>query len=418
MATVYIHGRADGDQTFASYWSNSQAGPNPLNLSWNASLPLAFSIPDVARDLDTICAPALPCRVVCHSAGCLLITRLLAENPGRWSIGTVYALAGAQGGSEWANLSSVVQVFIGPITWVAGARPIDFDLSTVVARNTFNHNNTSNATVVTVSGDYKIPYRRCKWYQLGCHAENAWIATKRAAIALVFPGDNDMVVAMHSSASFREPVASTDSCSSAGYWTNHRSFHNAGGRCCQDGFDVPHGYKSTMIARSNTPWSVPGTSTCAAPRSSVSPSGASPRGAPSRAASLPQASPRGPISAAPLADEEWLNAVPEEDEQWSDLAPAEVEEWPGLEQEGEELLEVAPAEDEEWVDVVPAAGEVPLELGDELATNVLGYVECSGVTATQNEWYCNSYDEDLQDIVWSTEGLPVNYPHEDAPEPL
>lgn len=245
FATIYIHGRnSEGTGPIYGFgysgWSWKQKGPQPIWLAWDGSDRLNNSIAGVKTNLDTACqGPDLPCHVVCHSAGCLMMTRLLAENPDRWNIASVTAMAGAQGGSEIADIGAAVPWYIQQLAaWFNVLHPIDADLTTNAARNMYDHNQTGGVPVVTTSGNWKpMEYADgCSWwmwviaspYCLGVEAWNDVVSLVNGFMAAIYGGGHDGVLAYHSTAGFRSKVGSQNTCSSVGYWTNYDSIHRRG----------------------------------------------------------------------------------------------------------------------------------------------------------------------------------------------
>lgn len=237
FATIYIHGRnsssAGGPINGFGYsgWNWQQKGPNPIWLAWNSSERLNLSMGQVAGNLDLACSgPDLPCHVVCHSAGCLMITRQLAENPGRWNIASVNALQGAQGGSEIADIGASLPWWIrSVILWFGVMKNVDADLTTSAARNMYNHHATSNAPIITASGDFYLEVRQCKWYQLACNIEAEFQSQVNSWLRSLFNGGSDAVLAYHSTAGFVNKAGSDNSCYWGSYWTNYSSIHRRGG---------------------------------------------------------------------------------------------------------------------------------------------------------------------------------------------
>lgn len=259
FATIYIHGRnsssAGGPINGFGYsgWNWQQKGPNPVWLSWNSSERLNLSMSAVAGNLDLACSgPDLPCHVVCHSAGCMMITRQLAENPGRWNIASVNALQGAQGGSEIADLGASLPSWIRSLVLYFGVmKNIDADLTTSAARNMYNHNLTSNVPVITASGEFSVEVRQCKWYQFACNVEAAFQSSCNSFLTSLFNGGNDAVLAYHSTAGFASKSGSGNACYGGSYWTNYTSILRRGG--CYDGPNVNHLEPYRILQTVNVP---------------------------------------------------------------------------------------------------------------------------------------------------------------------
>ncbi|MBU1218345.1 hypothetical protein KKF34_19720 [Myxococcota bacterium] len=263
MATIYIHGRNAGGSGPIygwgySAWNYSAKGPQPIWLAWDSTQRISSGISGVMSNLDIACkGPDLPCHVVCHSAGCLMITRILAENPGRYNVASVTAISGAQGGSEVANIASSLPWYIKDLAaYFKVLLPLDADLTTSAARNMYDHNQTSGVPVVTASGNWKpLEYADgCSWwmwviaspYCLGVEAWNDVVSLVNGFMVGIFNGGHDGVLAYHSSAGFKTVTGSSNACnpSGYGYWTNYTSVNRRGG-CYQGLSDMFHsdGYK-------------------------------------------------------------------------------------------------------------------------------------------------------------------------------
>jgi len=259
FATIYIHGRnsssAGGPINGFGYsgWNWQQKGPNPVWLSWNSSERLNLSMSQVAGNLDLACSgPDLPCHIVCHSAGCLMITRQLAENPGRWNIASVNALMGAQGGSEIADIGSSLPSWIRSLVLYFGVmKNIDADLTTSAARNMYNHNLTSNVPIITASGDFSVAVNQCKWYQFACNVEAAFQSSCNSFLQSLFNGGNDAVLAYHSTAGFASKSGSGNACYGGSYWTNYTSILRRGG--CYRGPNENHLEPYKILQSVNVP---------------------------------------------------------------------------------------------------------------------------------------------------------------------
>ena len=248
FATIYIHGRNSANTGPIpgwgySAWANRPKGPQPIWLSWDSTQRFNYSLAAVRDNVDLACTgPTLPCHVVCHSAGCQMITRLLAENPGRWNIASVTAISGTQGGSEVASLAASLPTFIRNIAaYLNVYLNIDQDLTVSAARNMYDHNQTSGAPIVTSSLAWN-PLNHtesCSWwmwiiaspYCLGVEAWNAVVSNVNNWYASIFNySGHDGVLAYHSTAGFKTATASSNTCnpSGYGYWTNYDSIMRRG----------------------------------------------------------------------------------------------------------------------------------------------------------------------------------------------
>ncbi len=248
FATIYIHGRnASGTGPVPGFgytaWANRPKGPQPIWLSWDSTQRFNYSKATVKENLDLVCVgPTMPCHVVCHSAGCQMITMQLAENPGRWNIASVTAIAGSQGGSEIASIAASLPWYIRAIAaYLDVLLPIDADLTVSAARNMYDHNQTSGAPVVTGSLAWTplTHAESCPWWMWviaspycgGIELWNATVTSINNFYASLFLGSgHDGVLAYHSTAGFRNATPSSNTCnpSGQGYWTNYDSIMRRG----------------------------------------------------------------------------------------------------------------------------------------------------------------------------------------------
>lgn len=276
LITVYLHGRCGhtGGDNGVEYWRNgdesvsdSAYGPSPVALRWHCMESLSASTSKMLVQLDALCYGAdKPCQVVCHSTGCLLMGRLASETGRRWNITTVYALAGAQGGTPGAD--TMIDIYNGAPSWGArigakfggvwggvvgwfagklsqmfmrhfevGPFPVSgviYDLRVNVARSMYYHD-TSYATQ-TITADNRFPRKRCRWYQVGCHLNNVGRGLSNALNRQIMHGGNDGVIPVSSSASFRMVIDQLNVCPlTGGKWTNHTTKQP----CSSNGLSVP-----------------------------------------------------------------------------------------------------------------------------------------------------------------------------------
>jgi hypothetical protein len=265
LATIYVHGRANGPQRGWDYWENFTHGAYPLWLAWDSRQLLNSQAATFDTFMDQACTGGNPCQLVCHSAGCLLTTFRLAQNPGRWNVLNVTSVMGAQGGSPLAIASTKIQHNMGWIermpvanfiasklqSWY-GLYPIDNDLQPAVARGMYNHN-MGGVPITTVTGDWYLTTHDCKWYQFACQAANIGKTTINSLITSIYKGGSDGVVPYHSSSGFNAAVGSPNSCPPSGYayFTNYSSVHNQPTTPCGRAPNVFHTDNKEMRSRMN-----------------------------------------------------------------------------------------------------------------------------------------------------------------------
>ena len=193
--TLWINGRTGGgtigDYNSFSYWgpSSTAAGVNKKAVNWDGYNSIASQSGKIRDALDCFCTGGNWCYIATHSAGDLLLGYTLANYGGSarvkknatpnssgvcgntdgssqtgWNIKWVRAASGAGGGSELADYGS----------WAVGD-PLTKDLKTATARAMYNHNTTRNI-----------------WFYM-------YAASKGTAYSGILPGQDDEVVAYHSS---------------------------------------------------------------------------------------------------------------------------------------------------------------------------------------------------------------------------
>jgi hypothetical protein len=193
--SLWINGRTGGGQlgNYAdfTYWGSAgvEAGVNKKSVNWDGRSHIADESPRVRDALDCFCTGANWCYIAVHSAGDLMIGYTLDMYGGSarqkktpapnsagqctnsdgttqtgWNIKWVDVAAGAGGGSELANSGD----------W-ALSEPLVSDLKTGTARALYNHNNTRGRMFYMYAG------------------------AKGTAYSFLLPGQDDEVVAYHSS---------------------------------------------------------------------------------------------------------------------------------------------------------------------------------------------------------------------------
>jgi hypothetical protein len=194
--SLWINGRTGGGQVGNhadfSYWgpATTAAGVNKKSVNWDGYNNIATTNVHIRNALDCYCTGANWCYIAAHSAGNLQIGYALslygtstrnvknatpdasgqcADASGSstqtgWNIKWVNVAGGAAGGSELANSGD----------W-ALSEPLVSDLKTSTARALYNHNSTTG-----------------KWFYM-------FAASRGTLYSFVLPGQDDEVVAYHSS---------------------------------------------------------------------------------------------------------------------------------------------------------------------------------------------------------------------------
>ena len=194
--SLWINGRTGGGQVGNhadfSYWgpATTAAGVNKKSVNWDGYNNIATTNQHIRNALDCYCTGTNWCYVAAHSAGNLQIGYALSlygtstrsiknatpDASGQcanaagggtqtgWNIKWVNVAGGAAGGSELANSGD----------W-ALSEPLVSDLKTSTARALYNHNSTTG-----------------KWFYM-------FAASKGTLYSFVLPGQDDEVVAYHSS---------------------------------------------------------------------------------------------------------------------------------------------------------------------------------------------------------------------------
>jgi hypothetical protein len=176
--TLYIHGRnTDGLPVGWSYWLTQRPGINAVPVNWVGSDPIAQTNATIRNALDTYCTGNNWCYVACHSAGCAQIGYALAlygttGGVDSWNIYWIAAAGSAEGGSELAALSDLI----------GGVVPLDEDLDPSVIRQMYDHDATNGVSHYMFAG-----------------AGYSDSEPKADADGALLPGDDDLVVAYHSS---------------------------------------------------------------------------------------------------------------------------------------------------------------------------------------------------------------------------
>ena len=193
--SLWINGRTGGGQlgNYAdfSYWgpATANAGVNKKSVNWDGYNHISTQNYLVREALDCYCTGSNWCYIAVHSAGDLMIGYTLDMYGGSarykknaipnssgqcgntdgttqtgWNIKWVAVAGGAAGGSELANAGD----------W-ALSEPLVSDLKTSTARAMYNHNNTRGKMFYMYAG------------------------AKGTAYSFLLPGQDDEVVAYHSS---------------------------------------------------------------------------------------------------------------------------------------------------------------------------------------------------------------------------
>jgi hypothetical protein len=193
--TLWINGRTGGgtigNYDSWTYWGSATtpAGVNKKAVNWDGRSSISSQSGRIRDALDCFCTGNNWCYIATHSAGDLLIGYTLANYGGSarmkknavansagvcgnadggtqtgWNIKWVRAAAGAAGGTELADIGA----------WTT-SEPLVQDLKTSTARAMYNHNTTRNI-----------------WFYMYAGANGT-------AHSLVLPGQDDEVIAYHSS---------------------------------------------------------------------------------------------------------------------------------------------------------------------------------------------------------------------------
>ena len=193
--TVWVNGRGGGgtpgDYGDFRYWGSATmpAGVNKVAANWDGKSHIAAENYRVRDALDCFCTGNNWCYVAAYSAGDMMVGYALdlygsstryKKNPSQrsggvcgnsdgttqtgWNIKWVRVAAGAAGGSELANIGA----------W-AVSEDLVSDLKTATARSLYNHNDTANV-----------------WFYM-------YAGSKGTAYSWALPGQDDEVVAYHSS---------------------------------------------------------------------------------------------------------------------------------------------------------------------------------------------------------------------------
>ena len=193
--TVWVKGRGaggvPGNHLDFGYWGagTADAGVNKVAANWDGRSRIATENHRLRDALDCYCTGENWCYIAAYSAGDLMVGYALdlyggtqrykkvpspnasgvcTNKDGKtqtgWNIKWVRVAAGAGGGSELANVGA----------W-AVSEPLVSDLKTATARALYNHNNTANTVFYMYAG------------------------AKGTAYSAILPGQDDEVVAYHSS---------------------------------------------------------------------------------------------------------------------------------------------------------------------------------------------------------------------------
>lgn len=242
MRALYVHGRTAGTPTDGGYWNLDAPVEGFLSLldenhfvNWNGRGRINTEAPKVAARFDALCTDNNYCFVYCHSAGCMQTERLLALEGGNhaWNIVKVFQVASAAGGSQLAefsvdtNLEDVCADYGNSAPpeypefeqWAEDLSfnslppsfPLDCDLSRVVARSMYDHNQTRGIQIETAAGYDSI----------------------NIATAAIISGEDDGAVGYDSACACNE-VGSFDACDECQPFANHRALSSIG-------WDLEHG---------------------------------------------------------------------------------------------------------------------------------------------------------------------------------
>lgn len=187
-ATYYLHQAGNCSTNWGDalgVWSNGT--------SISCEVDLRYSVTDAAQEfkneyLETYCTGNNWCYILNYSAGDAVVGYALATATKQYNIIYIATSAGAGGGSELANFGALSRYFTCDL---AG------DLQPSSVRNLYNHNDTNGAAI------YRIGGYDGWWY-------SAWM----------LPGEDDGVIAMHSSAGCTSTGRYNNMCSCS-RWNNN-----------------------------------------------------------------------------------------------------------------------------------------------------------------------------------------------------
>jgi len=155
---------------------------------------MSTAVADLKNTLDRYCQTDW-CWVYTYSNGAAVVSKVLATYATPWRIISVRNSASNEGGTEIAGTGWVADLFGG--CQLAGSS----DLLPSAQRDNWNHNDTHGVPVIHIGGTGTI------WWTLGLSH-------------LVLPGDDDTVVAFHSSGGMSVADSFYDLCAGPKY-ANH-----------------------------------------------------------------------------------------------------------------------------------------------------------------------------------------------------
>jgi hypothetical protein len=256
LAHIYIHGAGRYTSTHAisnGYWGYNNLKSNRYFVAWDSTQSVQSQANTVRAALDVLCPYERnrPCIIYTHSAGGLMMGHVLA-NGNRWTLLGVNSIQAASGGSELANATLISPMLyiinsLGLLNAIGGLPIYSLSLPVPIARSMYNHDVTGGVPFTNFTSENERPSRSCKWYQLGCHSDNAWSSLVNSTLRNLYNGGSDWLVAYHSSMGFRStnyrrantscnpdnpssyngygtPFTSASNRNSY-YWTNHTPFH-------------------------------------------------------------------------------------------------------------------------------------------------------------------------------------------------
>ena len=237
--TIYIHGfglkdlskfnNTDRNLTAnGGYWKhhNQRVGGTTVDVGYDQwGAPHSWSSSGAQRRIWEVlrnrCMGGNRCKVICHSMGCLAFGYFNARynRSFAYKVTHVIALASAEGGSEVASagvwiikrVGNYLGGFIGSALAeiaVRGLAPAIYNLQVSRARGLYNHNDAYNTN----------------FYH--------WAGSKGSVLSWMLPGEDDFIVAFHSTCSYRKAWA-FDNCSSSRYDTDWKHRQVVWKRACR-----------------------------------------------------------------------------------------------------------------------------------------------------------------------------------------
>jgi hypothetical protein len=198
----------DGSSSIDTYgfW----AGEETWNVQVRQTASTTEAVADLKARLDSLCTGSNYCYLFTYSQGGAIYSKLASTYASSWNIVEVYVTGNNEGGSELSSADWLAELALG-CSYASAVRPTNNRPSTG-----WNHNDTNGKMVRQFVGD--IGAGHLLWY----------------VTSGFLPGDDDGVVAFHSSTGRTTTGSYTDACGGT-RWTNHTV--NGGGSSCQYSYD-------------------------------------------------------------------------------------------------------------------------------------------------------------------------------------